>query len=44
MESMYEDGSEIPLPGSAEKQFSGKFDVRIPKSLHRKLDKLAEPS
>ena len=42
MESMYEDGNEIPLPGSAEKRYSGKFNVRIPKSLHRKLDKLAE--
>jgi antitoxin HicB len=42
MESMYEDGNEIPLPGAAEKQFSGKFNVRIPKSLHRKLDEIAE--
>jgi antitoxin HicB len=42
MESMYEDGNKIPLPGSAEKQFSGKFNVRIPKSLHRKLDEMAE--
>jgi antitoxin HicB len=42
MESMYEDGNEIPLPGSAEKQYSGKFNVRIPKSLHRKLDEMAE--
>jgi antitoxin HicB len=42
MESMYEDGNEIPLPGSAEKQYSGKFNVRIPKSLHRKLNEMAE--
>ncbi len=43
MESMYEDGNEIPLPGSqTEKQYSGKFNVRIPKSLHRKLDEMAE--
>jgi antitoxin HicB len=42
MESMYEDGSEIPLPGNAEKQYSGKFNVRVPKSLHRKLDQMAE--
>ena len=42
MESMYEDGNEIPLPGSAEKQYSGKFNVRVPKSLHRKLNEMAE--
>jgi antitoxin HicB len=43
MESMYEDGNEIPFPGSeSEKQYSGKFNVRIPKSLHRKLDEMAE--
>ena len=43
MESMYEDGNEIPLPGSEiEKQYSGKFNVRIPKSLHRKLSEMAE--
>lgn len=42
MESMYEDGNAIPLPGAAEKQYSGKFNVRIPKSLHRKLDEIAE--
>jgi antitoxin HicB len=41
-ESMYEDGNEIPLPGSTEKQYSGKFNIRIPKSLHRKLDEMAE--
>jgi antitoxin HicB len=43
MESMYEDGNEIPLPGSEiKKQYSGKFNVRVPKSLHRKLDEMAE--
>jgi antitoxin HicB len=42
MESMYEDGNEIPLPGAAKKEFSGKFNVRVPKSLHRKLDQMAE--
>jgi antitoxin HicB len=42
MESMYEDGNEIPLPGSeTEKEYSGKFNVRVPKSLHRKLDEMA---
>lgn len=42
IESMYEDGNEVPLPGSAEKQYSGKFNIRMPKSLHRKLDEMAE--
>jgi antitoxin HicB len=42
LESMYEDGNDIPLPGAAEDQYSGKFNVRIPKSLHRKLDEIAE--
>jgi predicted RNase H-like HicB family nuclease len=40
MESMYEDGQEIPLP-SSEVEYSGKFNVRVPASLHRKLAKLA---
>jgi antitoxin HicB len=42
IESMYEDGNEIPLPGTTKKQYSGKFNVRVPKSLHRKLDEMAE--
>ena len=42
MESMYEDGNEIPLPGSETEKYSGKFNVRIPRSLHRKLDEMAE--
>jgi antitoxin HicB len=43
IESMYEDGNDIPLPGSeSERQYSGKFNVRVPKSLHRKLDEMAE--
>ena len=42
MESMYEDGNELPLPGAYENQYSGKFNVRIPRSLHRKLDEMAE--
>lgn len=37
----YEDGVEIPLP-KTEKEYSGKFVVRIPKSMHRKLDIRAE--
>ena len=40
MESMYEDGQEIPLP-SSKVEYSGKFNVRVPASLHRKLAKLA---
>jgi antitoxin HicB len=43
MESMYEDGNEIPLPETEiDKQYSGRFNVRIPRSLHRKLDEMAE--
>jgi len=42
MESMYEDGNEIPLPGSKTEKYSGKFNVRIPRNLHRKLDEMAE--
>ena len=41
LETAYEDGTDIPLPRD-EKQYSGKFNVRIPKTLHRKLDQLAE--
>ena len=41
MESAYEDGLDIPLPRT-ERQYSGKFNVRVPKDLHRKLDQLAE--
>jgi antitoxin HicB len=40
LESAYEDGLDIPLPRD-ESQYSGKFNVRVPKSLHRKLDRLA---
>lgn len=41
LESAYEDGLDISLPRT-ERQYSGKFNVRIPRSLHRKLDLLAE--
>jgi len=41
LESAYEDGLEIPLPSEDDK-FSGKFNVRVPASLHRKLHKLAK--
>lgn len=36
IEQSYEDGSEIPLPRT-EEDYSGKFIVRIPKHLHRRL-------
>lgn len=35
-ETTYEDGQEIPLPRT-EETYSGKFVVRIPKYLHRRL-------
>jgi antitoxin HicB len=41
LEVAYEDGQDIPLPRSYE-SYSGKFNVRIPKSLHSKLDKQAK--
>ncbi len=38
-----EDGDEIPLPESLiKKQYSGKFNIRMPKSLHRSLSEGAE--
>lgn len=40
LESAYEDGLDIPLP-RGEREYSGKFNVRFPKSLHRKLDQMA---
>jgi antitoxin HicB len=40
IEIAYEDGQEIPEP-RGEKKYSGKFFIRTPKSLHRKLDQLA---
>ncbi len=41
LEVKLEYGDEIPLPQSA-RSFSGKFNVRIPKTLHRHLSELAE--
>jgi antitoxin HicB len=41
LESAYEDGLDIPLPESHD-EYSGKFNVRLPKSLHRRLDQMAE--
>jgi antitoxin HicB len=40
LESAYEDGLDIPVPRN-EDDYSGKFNVRFPKSLPRKLDQLA---
>jgi antitoxin HicB len=40
IESAYEDCNDIPLPKN-ESGYSGKFIVRVPKSLHARLDKLA---
>lgn len=36
LETEYERGADIPLPSYPE-EFSGKFNVRLPKSLHRTL-------
>jgi len=41
IQAAYEDGVEIPLPKS-EKEYSGKFVLRIPRSMHRNLDRRAE--
>jgi predicted RNase H-like HicB family nuclease len=36
IETEYEEGEDIPLPSYPE-EYSGKFNVRLPKSLHRSL-------
>ena len=41
IESALEDGIEVPEP-RIEEEYSGKFVVRIPKSLHRRLAETAE--
>lgn len=41
IETEYEEGDPIPLPTYPE-EYSGKFNLRIPKSLHRKLAGSAE--
>ena len=41
LETAYADGREIPLPSQPE-QYSGKFNLRLPKSLHRELAEAAE--
>lgn len=40
IEVAYEDGQDIPEP-RGEAEYSGKFFIRAPKSLHRKLDQMA---
>lgn len=37
----YEDGHDIPLPSYPE-EYSGKFNLRLPRSLHRRLAESAE--
>lgn len=39
--TVYQDGDEVPLPSYPE-EYSGKFVVRLPRSLHRKLAEEAE--
>lgn len=41
IETEYEAGAEIPLPSYPE-EYSGKFNLRLPRSLHRKLAESAE--
>jgi antitoxin HicB len=40
LETTYADGQDIPLPRD-DREYSGKFIVRVPKNVHRKLDLLA---
>lgn len=41
IETEYEDGGSIPLPSYPE-EYSGKFNLRLPRSLHRRLAESAE--
>lgn len=41
MESAYDHGHDIPLPTYPE-EYSGKFNLRLPRSLHRRLAEAAE--
>lgn len=41
LEVAYAEGLDIPEPRS-EQEYSGKFFIRAPKSLHRKLDQMAK--
>ncbi len=40
LETTYEDGGDIPL-SRTEREYSGKFILRVPRSLHRQLDGMA---
>lgn len=42
IETALEEGIEIPEPVPNEDEFSGKFNLRIPRSLHRDLTRRAE--
>lgn len=42
IEGEYEDGAEIPEPTGIASRYSGKFQLRLPKSLHRDLAEQAE--
>jgi antitoxin HicB len=42
IETALEDGIEIPEPTPAEEAYSGKFNLRIPRSLHRDLARRAD--
>ena len=41
IETEYEDGHSIPMPSYPE-EYSGKFNLRLPKSLHRQLAERAQ--
>jgi antitoxin HicB len=41
LETTYQDEQDIPLPRD-NREYSGKFIIRVPKSLHRQLDTLAD--
>jgi antitoxin HicB len=41
LETTYEDKQDIPVPRDS-RDYSGKFILRVPKSLHRRLDSLAD--
>ena len=41
IETEYDDGHSIPMPSYPE-EYSGKFNLRLPKSLHRQLAERAE--
>jgi len=42
IETALEDGCEVPEPAPGANEYSGKFNLRIPKSLHRDLARKAD--